>query len=329
MPPAQTSRGHAQDSARWHLSSDADDAEIPAPNAETAGAPGAPSSPGLTGAGAMAAEDERESSLLGQFGRTRASFLRLFRAHVALAMAEKDEILDQVKVLAGIAGVVFVLALLAGNMLYIGGFLFLGEWLFGSMGWGLAHGILFAVAMIVVLVTTMLGASARVAVSSFALALVLTIGIAVLLWSNVVHFGLESVARQLTAPFNTGEALAFVIGALLLGLLMLIVLFRARDSFSGLDGLALALAVLLVVAIVGGILGFVLGSTWTLAPAIGFAITVGLLGWIVIQIARARGLDPVERFARLKPQQSIDAANETRAWLEEQWRNRRPTLGRK
>ena len=278
----------------------------------------------------MPADDERESSVLGQFGRTRASFLRLFRAHVALAMAEKDQILDQVKVLAGMAGVAFVLALLAANMLYIGGFLFLGEWLFGSMGWGLAHGVLFAAAMIVVLVMGMLGAPARVAVSSFALALVLAIGLAVLLWSNVIHFGLESVGRQLTAPFNTGEGLAFTIGAVLFGLLMLLVLFRVRDSFSGLGGLVMALVVLLVVAIVGGILGFVLGSTWALAPAIGFAITIGLLVWIVIQFVRARGLDPAARFARLKPQQSIDAANETRAWLEEQWRNRRPTMpGRK
>jgi hypothetical protein len=277
-----------------------------------------------------AADDERGPGLGAQFGRTRASFSRLLRAHVDLARAEKDEIVDQLKVLAAMAGVVFVLALLVGNLLYIGGFLFLGEWLFGSMGWGLAHGVLFAAAMIVVLVTAILGASARVAVTSFALALVLTIGIAVLLWSNVIHFGLESVARQLVAPFNTGEALAFIIGAVIFGLLMLVVLVRVRDSFSGKRGLAMALGGLLIVALVGGILGFVLGSTWTIAPAMGFAITVGLILWIAIHVGRTRGdLDPTERFARLKPQQSIDAANETKAWLEEQWRNRRPTLGRK
>jgi hypothetical protein len=41
------------------------------------------------------------------------------------------------------------------------------------------------------------------------------------------------------------------------------------------------------------------------------------------------GLDVGARFGRLYPRQSIEAANETKAWLEEQWRSRQPKLGKK
>ena len=40
-------------------------------------------------------------------------------------------------------------------------------------------------------------------------------------------------------------------------------------------------------------------------------------------------LDPAERFARLQPRQSMEAAQETRAWLEEQWQTRLPMRGKK
>jgi hypothetical protein len=40
-------------------------------------------------------------------------------------------------------------------------------------------------------------------------------------------------------------------------------------------------------------------------------------------------LDPAARFKRLYPQQSIDAMEETRTWLEEQWQTRLPTRGNK
>ena len=40
---------------------------------------------------------------------------------------------------------------MTGTLLWVGGFLFLGEWLFGSIGWGLAHGLLFGIGLIVAL----------------------------------------------------------------------------------------------------------------------------------------------------------------------------------
>ena len=58
--------------------------------------------------------------------------------------------MGQVKVLATLRpALILALALFTATMLYVGGFLFLGEWLFGSIGWGFAHGVLFGMAIIV------------------------------------------------------------------------------------------------------------------------------------------------------------------------------------
>ena len=83
-------------------------------------------------------------------------------------------------------------------------------------------------------------------------------------------------------------------------------------------------------AILGMPVGWLIGGApWTWPPAVGFAITIGLIAWPILHAVIAwPGLDIGERFKKLYPQQSIDAANETKAWLEEQWQTRKPTLGR-
>src|SRR4051812_23228318 len=117
-------------------------------------APGGESAPPNDATVAAAAptgapSDEKPSTLMGQVGRTKNSFQRLINAHIDLLKAEISEILAQIAVIAGMGFVVLVFAFLTFTTLYIGGFLFLGEWLFGSIGWGLAHGVLFGVVIIV------------------------------------------------------------------------------------------------------------------------------------------------------------------------------------
>ncbi len=84
-------------------------------------------------------------------------------------------------------------------------------------------------------------------------------------------------------------------------------------------------------AFLGAFAGWLIaGAPWTWPPAVGFAILIGLVAWPVLNVIFSfPSLDPAERFARLYPRQSIEAANETKAWLEEQWQTRRPTRGSK
>jgi hypothetical protein len=264
-------------------------------------------------------------TVVEQFGRTRTSFSRLFRAHVDLLKAEIAEILDQVKLLATLAGVALAVLLLVASMLYVGGFLFLGEWLFGSIGWGFAHGLLFGLAFVVVLVLAILGAPASSAIVALLLGVVVAVGLALLAGSNAAYNAASSVALNLVPPLNSAAVVSLIAGAIVGALIFALIFWRLMGGAGGIVG------GLVVGAILGMLIGWLIGAApWTWPPAVGFGITIGLLAWPIFAAALAvPRLDVSERFSTLYPRQSIEAANETRAWLEEQWRSRQPKLGRK
>jgi hypothetical protein len=272
----------------------------------------------------MPVDEETAPGLGEQFRRTRAAFSRLLSAHFALLRAELAAIGDLLKQIATLAAAILAFALLVASMLYVGGFLFLGEWAFGSLGWGLAHGVLFGLGVMVALMLAILGASGARALSAFLIALVVTIVIALLLGYNVLFETANYFAQQLAAPLNTPATVALLAGAVLLGVLMMVIFGRLFGVGGAVFGLVLG-------GLLGLFLGWIMGGiSWTLPPAAGFAITIGLLLWPVVQVALAwPTIDLEARFGQLVPRQTIDSATETKEWLEEQWRTRRPTLGRK
>ena len=262
--------------------------------------------------------------LLDQFQRTRESFMGLLQAHIALLKAELNDILGEVKVLATQAGILLLFALLTSILLYVGGALFLGEWLFGSIGWGLAHGVLLGITIMVILGLAIVGARARTAVYSFLLSVLIVVGVAVLCGSNVAYDAIAQASGNLAQPFGAPGVIA-LFGGIVLGALLFGILFAFVGGAKGAIGGAI-LGVFL-----GAIVGWLIaGAPWTWPPAVAFAIMIGLVAWPILAVMFAYpSLDPAARFARLKPQQSIDAANETRAWMEEQWQTRLPKRGNK
>jgi hypothetical protein len=256
-----------------------------------------------------------------QFGRTRAAFVALFQAHLDLLKAELGEIVGQIKGMAAAAGCALVIALMTFALIYVGGFLFLGEWLYGSIGWGLAHGVLFGVALTVVLAMSIVGATGRTAMAALAMSALVTLGLTLLCGLNIASDAAASFARQLASPFDSPGLVALiggaVVGAVICGLLLIRV--GGRSGFIG--GLFLGL-------VLGMPVGWLIaGAPWTWPPAVGFSVSLGIILWPVLDIVLAwPGLDIEARFKKLYPQQSIDAANETRAWLEEQWQSRRAKL---
>jgi len=265
-----------------------------------------------------------QTSLLGQFQQTRASFMRLLHAHIDLLKAEIGEILGLLKTMAALAAVVLVVALMVGNLLYIGGFLFLGEWLFGSIGWGLAHGVLFGIGLIVALALGIIGARARSSVVSFLIAAVITILLALGLGSNVLSDAAANLATNLASPLNSPGLVAAVGGAIVFAILFALLFARLAGGGGAIGGLVIG-------AVLGLLFGWIIaGAPWTWPPAVGFAITFGLMLWPLLSFVIAwPSIKLEERFSRLYPRQSIEAANETRAWLEEQWQKRRPQRGKK
>jgi hypothetical protein len=267
-----------------------------------------------------------ETSLLDQFQRTRESFMGLLSAHIDLLKAEINDILGEVKVLTTQAGIALGIALMTGILLWVGGFLFLGEWLFGSIGWGLAHGLLFGITMIVALGLAIVGSRARYTVLSFVVALVIVIAVAVLCGLNVTY---DAAVAAGNGIFGGGALGAPGVVALIGGAIVGAILFGVLLAFvAGVRG---AIGGVVLGLILGALAGWLIaGAPWTWPPAVGFAITIGLIAWPVLNVIFAfPSLDPAARFAKLKPTQSMEAAQETRAWLEEQWQTRLPTRGKK
>jgi hypothetical protein len=290
------------------------DPGAPAPNAApSAGEP--PPAPGV-----------RE-----QFGRVRDAATALARAHLALLKAELGDIVGQLKVISALAGVILAVALFAAQLVAIGGTLFMGEWLFGSIGWGVLHGVLVSVALIVVAAMVLVEAPGRVIVRPLAVALIVGIAVSVALGANLVRRGAEQAGTQLRAgPFpqlDPGWAptvVGIVVAAVVVGLLGLIALGRVGGFGGGFAGL-----------ILGGVVGAFIGWGWagltfSWHGAVAIGLAVGLLAWIVLMpvwLLRAH-VDPTARFRRLWPKESYETAIETKEWLESEWARRRAGLGR-
>jgi hypothetical protein len=256
-----------------------------------------------------------------QVGQTRRAFGRLVGAHVDLLKAELGEIVGRVKIIAALGGAVLAVALYVAILLAIGGTLFLGEWLFGSIGWGVLHGTLLGLALIVSLGVVLLGAAPGLVVSRFLAGVVVAVVISLLLAFNVTRGGAESVAAGFPTldPAWSPAIVGAVVGAIVLGVAGAAAGLRA--------GGGAAAAGLVAGAVIGALLGATLGgAVWEPRVAVAVGVTVGLLTWTILMALGARGLDFGARFRQLWPRETYETALETRAWLEQEWANRRERL---
>ncbi|MGZ6294946.1 MAG: phage holin family protein [Candidatus Limnocylindrales bacterium] len=269
--------------------------------------------------------------LIAQARRALEAGRRLAQAHLALLRAELGEIAAEVGKIAALGGGIFVIAVFAALLLTIGTTLFLGEWLFGSMGWGVLHGVLLSIALIVTIAFVIVEAPGRF--NGYGLLAGLLAGLLTLLvfGTNLPRKLAEGAGQALLdRGANLDPAWAPVVAAmvfvsLLLGVLLLIVGWRVGAGRGGIYGLVGGL-------ILGLPLGAFLGGlTWSLNGAVAAAIAVGLLTWpIVSLVALARSdFDVTQRFRRLWPRETYRAALETREFLERQMEEHMPTMGRR
>lgn len=152
--------------------------------------------------------DEAPPGLLAQLRAVRDQFRRLADAHVELAKAELADILDEVKRVAVLVGLAAGLLVFVGFLLPIGLLLFLGEWLFGSLGWGVLHGTEAFVAIAVSLVLAALGIAGRRLALDLAGAAALGV---------LVAAGLTAVGLGLQVGSAIGVAVAWLAWPVLMG----------------------------------------------------------------------------------------------------------------
>jgi hypothetical protein len=244
----------------------------------------------------------------------RAAVERLIRAHLELARTEISEIADQVKRLAGLLAVSLGCLLLMGLLLPIGGLLFLGEWIFGSLGWGVLHGTLLLAAVAIEAALLGLLVSGRRIAIDFGLALLIGVVVGVVLGLDLTNRGWTELGARLLPnadPASRPLLVAVLVMAIVGGLVGLAAAWRGGGgaAVGGLVGGAIA----------GALLGAL--TAITLGPRVGAAVgvVVGLIAWPTLTgiVVARQGVDIDALKARFWPSTTIETAKETIEWVRE------------
>ena len=224
----------------------------------------------------------------------------------------------------------FSLLLFAGMLVPIGLTLFLGEWVFGSMGWGILHGTEVSVAGALVLVVVALGIDAGVVVGSLVVGTVVGVLVAVVLALNLTNRGWTWVGDQVAGNVAAENR------PLVVGVVVLAVVFGALGLLLGLASRSVANVIrgLVIGVLLGAGVGHLFGLSWRTACFLGGALTaialsvqvaaaiglsVGLLAWTVAVAFGAfrSGIDTEALKARFMPSATIDTTKESIEWIRE------------
>jgi hypothetical protein len=250
--------------------------------------------------------------LRAQLGATFAAGKRLFRAHVDLAKAELSEIVDEVKRMVALIGAAIGVLVLAGLLFGIGLFLFLGEWLFGSIGWGVLLGTLLLVDVAVVAFLLALDLKGGRVASTFIVALVVGAIVGAILALDLTHRGWAALGDSVASYYDASTRtvlLAIGVSAGVVAVLGFLARIRS-GSGAAIGGL-----------ILGGIVGTLLGglTVVSLPPTVGAAIGV-LVVLVMWPVLAARdlmrtGVDGEAIMKKFTPDETIELTKETIEWV--------------
>ncbi|TAK03022.1 MAG: hypothetical protein EPO36_00305 [Chloroflexota bacterium] len=211
--------------------------------------------------------------------------------------------------------------LLLGFLLPVGLLLFLGEWIFGSIGWGVLLGSVLIIDVAVVAGLLAVGMPGNRLGLALLGALAIGVVTGLVLGLELTNRAWTAAADELLPGVDAGFrplAIAVLSLAAVGGLIGLVGGFRASGG-SAVGGLFL-----------GAFTGIVLGALTAVAldPRVGaaFGTLTTLIAWPVLMgldVSR-RGIDGDALKARFYPSQTIETTKETIEWV----RQRTP-LGRK
>jgi hypothetical protein len=240
--------------------------------------------------------------------------MRLAQAHIDLAKAEFSAIKGEIARVAALVGIAIAVLLFAGIMAIIGTSLFLGEWLLGSIGWGVLHGILLFVAIAIACAVAALGVSGGRIGRSFLLGLLVAVVVGIGLALALPNRAYRSLGEGMLPTVEPGvRPLAIgiiVIGIIGLGIGVIGALRTRGAGFRGGSILAGALA--------GAALGAISAVETGTQVGAALGITAGYVIWILamtVDVVRT-GVDVDALKARFYPTQTIETSKETLAWLQ-------------
>jgi hypothetical protein len=241
--------------------------------------------------------------------------MALVVAHIDLAKAEASAIAGQVGRVAALGALALVLVIFAVFLLVIGISLAIGEWVFGSMGWGVIHGVLLFLSVAMAAVLLAIAVSGVRIVRSLATAIVIGILIGVALALDLPNQLYARIGEALDLAVDPGIR-PLVVGVLLwslIGLIAGIVLATRMSASAG--GRFTAVAGLTVL---GVLVGAFTAITFSVQVGAAIGVTVGYIAWMAlmgIDIART-GIDVEALKNRFTPVQTIETSKETLEWLQ-------------
>ncbi len=252
-----------------------------------------------------------------QLARTIGAGRRLADAHLSLAKLELDAIIGEAKGTAALAGVAIAFLIFAAMLLAIGGTLFVGEWLFGSIGWGVLHGLLFSIAIAVALALGALKVPLGHLVRTFIVALGLGIIVGSILgfgWANTGWSRLgDAILPGVEAANHPLLTAVLVVGAVLA---LLGFLAGARAAAPG-ERVMGAVFGLLGGALAGALCGAISSAWYPLHVGVAIGVVVTLVAWPALAATALRGFDWDAFKARFTPTMTMETAQETLEWIRE------------
>ncbi len=204
--------------------------------------------------------------------------------------------------------------LLAGILSVIGTALFLGDWLLGSMGWGVLHGVLMLLAVAVACGLAAVGIGGGRIGWSFAVAVAVAVVAAIALGLALPNRAHAMIGEQVLPgieagirPLVVGSLIGAAVGLILGGAAMLRIEAGSTKVGSAIGGLVGG-------AVIGAISAIDVGPQ----VGVGIGIAVGILIWMVLMgVDTARiGIDMDTLKARFYPTQTIETSKETLEWLQ-------------
>jgi hypothetical protein len=121
--------------------------------------------------------------LRDQAGATFRAGKRLLNAHVNLAKAEAGEIAAEVGRMVALIALALGMLLTVGILFLVGLPLFLGEWLLGSIGWGVLLGTFLLIDLAVVVLLAALGVGRGRQFAAWLVGLILGVALGAVLWT--------------------------------------------------------------------------------------------------------------------------------------------------
>ncbi|HEX8958945.1 MAG TPA: hypothetical protein VF770_03905 [Solirubrobacterales bacterium] len=207
-------------------------------------------------------------------------------------------------------GVAIAALLLLAIFFPVAFLLFTGEWLFGSIGWGLLLGteMLLAIAVSALIAALKLDG----AVPALAVAVIAGFVTFIVLGASWPYMAWQRIGENLT--LNVDPALrTWLVGVVVIGavgaLLGLILGARAMGVGGAFGGLIFG-------AILGGLIGAFLGYDfgWRVGAALGLAVAFAAYMGVLVARVTATGVDFETIKLRFWPQQTIDTTRETIEW---------------